>query len=51
MNGQAIAAQAIGEAVLRRLATEYGGPRPPGTREEETARSAQDPRVASATRP
>jgi hypothetical protein len=51
MNGEAIASQAIGEAALRRLATEYGGPRPPGTREQETARPARDDRVACATRP
>jgi hypothetical protein len=33
MTGGAIAAAAIGDACLRALATEYGGPRPAGTRD------------------
>ena len=51
MNGQAIAAQPIGEAALRRFASEQCGPRPSGIRDDETARPAPDRRVASATRP
>lgn len=51
IDGQAIAAQPIAEAALRRLGTEHGGSRPGGTRAEETGRAGVEPRVAPATRP
>ena len=50
-DGQAIAAQPIAEAALRRLGTEQGGPRPAGTRSEETGGAAAESRVGPATRP
>lgn len=50
-DGQAISALPIAEAALRRLGTEQGGPRPGGTRAEETGRAGAEPRVAPATRP
>lgn len=50
MLGQAIGAQPIAEAQLRRLATEQIGPRPGGVRREEQA-AAADARTVRATRP
>lgn len=51
MNGQAIGAQAIGHSGPRALPTEYGGPRPGGTRTDETRREPAESRTAGATRP
>lgn len=50
-DGQAIAAQPIAEAALRRLGTEQGGPRPGGARAEEIGRAGAEPRLATATLP
>jgi len=56
MGGEAIGAQAIGDAGLRRLASEREGPRPGGTPagtaagERRETRAAQE-QAARATRP
>ena len=49
MTGAAIAAQALADAALRLLATEYGGPRPTGVRERD--RPAPAPAPMRAERP
>jgi hypothetical protein len=51
MNGQAIAAQAVGEASLRRALGEVEGPRPGGVRLEGRALATGTDRTARATRP
>jgi hypothetical protein len=50
VNGEALGAQAIAEAQLRRRATEQSGPRPGGVRREAQA-AAPDERIVRATRP
>lgn len=49
--GSAIAAEPIGAAGLRRLATEQSGPRPAGTRADETRRERGELRTVRATKP
>ena len=49
--GETIAAHAIADAGLRRLATEIGGPRPAGTRSGETKRESAEARTARASKP
>lgn len=51
MNGSAIGAQAIGDAGLRQLATEHGGPRPAGVRPDERAVAVAEMRTTRATKP
>lgn len=51
MDGQAIGGRAIGDAGLRLLASEHGGPRPAGVRRDETAAMAGEKRSAAATKP
>jgi hypothetical protein len=51
MNGQAIAAHAIGEASLRRLASDISGPRPGGVREAEAKLLSAESRTTRASRP
>ena len=51
IDGQAIGGRAIGDAGLRRLATEHGGPRPAGVPRDETAAMAGASRAAAPTRP
>lgn len=51
MNGAAIGGLAIGDAGPRRLATEHGGPRPAGVRDDAAGRIAGEARTARATKP
>jgi hypothetical protein len=51
MIGEAIAAQALGHAGLRRLPTEFGGPRPAAVRPGETVQPLSESRTSRATRP
>lgn len=51
MSGVAIGAQAIGDAGLRRLATEHGGPRPDGVRGSDVTAASTPQRTAIPTRP
>lgn len=51
MDGQAIAAQALGHAGPRALPTEQSGPRPAGVRADERDRPPEEIRTARATRP
>lgn len=51
MDGGAIGGGAIGDAGLRRLATEHGGPRPGGVSGGETAAAQGGERTARATKP
>ncbi len=50
LGGQAIGGQAIADAALRRLASEYGGPRPHGVRQDAAAAAVSE-RTARATKP
>jgi hypothetical protein len=49
--GSAIAAEPIGAAGLRGLATEQVGPRPAGTRADSTRRERAEVRTLRATKP
>jgi phage terminase large subunit-like protein len=51
MNGHSIAAQALADAALRNLASEYGGPRPAAARIDRTAREHIERRTSRASRP
>jgi hypothetical protein len=51
MNGQPIAAQALGDAGLRTLASEHAGPRPAAVPALRTPAVGSEARAARATRP
>lgn len=46
MLGEAIAAQALGHAGLRDLASEHGGPRPAAVRKDDSGMAVSEERTA-----